>query len=185
MAKYSLNLIIRKQNEPEMIRKLKIILPVTAGASLVIFLAIFLMMFIYINKNVNQFNLLKRQTQQMENKISSQKMTEGDYTVAASRINVLGEILDKEKKFIPLISELDRLNTGGIKVEAVSSDRTGNISLSLIASSSASLDDFVTTLLYKEDQKLFSDIKAQGISREKNGNYHMTLSLKADKNLLP
>lgn len=168
-----------------MIRRLKIILPVTAAVSLILFLLLFLVLFIYINKNVNQFDLLKRQTQQMENKISSQKTTEGDYTVTVSRLNVLGEVLDKEKKFIPIISELDSLNNESIKIQSVSSDKTGNISFSLIASSSASLDDFVTILMAKEDQKLFSDIKAQGISREKNGNYHMTLSLKADKNLLP
>ena len=88
------------------------------------------------------------------------------------------------KNFYQLISEVDNLKMEGITISSIASDKLGNLSLAVAASSSGALDNFVTLLLSKEQKKLFHEIRASGIVREKKGSYLLTINLKADDTLL-
>lgn len=180
MAKrHSLNLLIFQSGENRYVQVLKKILPITAGISFLAFIAIFVLSVFYVNKNTKEFNVLKNEVEALEKKIADQKNTEGIYTLTVMRLNALSQILSQEKNFSRFLSEVDSLQSGNIEIDSATIDKKGLVSMSLIASSSAALDDFVTLLLDKDREKLYTDITAGGISREKKGNYKLTLGFKA------
>ncbi len=180
MTKNTVNLILLKEDEPPVIKKLKIILPITAAFVFIIFIFIYIASIVYINNNVVAFNLLKRNVDQLEKNITSKKNIEGIYTMTSTRLNILDQLSGKIVDFPPLINDISNLNGKGIFIKTVSSDSKGNVSFTLRASSSASLDDFVSLLENLELEKIFSQIKASGIVREKKGIYNLSVSLKKD-----
>lgn len=184
MGRHSINLILSKSAENSYIRGLKKILPIVAGLSSAIFIPLFVFSIIRVNNSVKQFNLLKNEVETFERKISDQKNIEGIYTLTAMRLNVLAQILSRGKNFSKLIPEIDNLQGKGIDIDSASIDKQGSVSLSLIASSSAALDDFVTLLLIKDKEKLYSNIRSGGLTREKKGNYKLSLSFKVSEALL-
>ncbi len=180
MVKNTVNLIIKEEDESVLIKRLKIIFPILAGLSLLIFILVFIASIVYINKNIVAYNLLKRNVDQYEKNIVSRKNIEGIYTLTSSRLNVIDQLAGKVKDFPPLIDEINKLKGNGISIKSVSSDNKGNISFALTASSSAALDEFVSLLEKKEQTKNFYQIKANGIVREKKGLYDLSISLKRD-----
>lgn len=180
MVKNTVNLIIKEVDEPQSLKRLKIILPVLAGSSLLIFILVFIASIIYINNNIVTYKLLKRNVDQFEKNIVSRKNIEGVYTLTSARLNVLDQLSGKVMDFPPLIDDINKLSGNGISVKSVSSDNKGNISFALTASSSAALDDFVGLLEKKELNKIFYQINANGIVREKKGVYDLSISLKRD-----
>jgi len=184
MPDISLNLIIKKDKQSPFIRKLNIILPIFSALSISLFVIVFLFSIIYANNNILQFNLSKREIEQLENKISTQKNLEGIYTLTTAKLKVLTEITSGSKDFYKLISEIDNLKTEGIAISSITSDKLGNLTLSVAASSSGTLDNFVNLLMSKEQKKLFKEIQASGIVREQKGSYLLNINLRADDSLL-
>lgn len=184
MTKQSVNLIIRREPESLIVRRLKIILPLTAVISLALFLIGLFTLLAYIARHKSQFETLKTEVSELEKKIAGQKNIEGIYAYTAIRLGILDKILSAKKNYFPLISVIDNLQMEGISITSVATDNVGNISLAIIASSSATLDNFADTLIAYEKEKLFSDIYASGIVREKKGNYSLMVSLKGNPSLL-
>lgn len=179
----SLNLIINREKESPLVKKLKVIAPVSSIVLLLLFVIIFLLSLFYVNSNIAQFNSVKIQSDQLEKKIANQKNVEGIYTLTASKVNALSTALDNNRNFNKIIEEISRLRSDEIKLNGASVDERGGISFSLEASSSASLDNFINLLLAKEQQKIFSEINAAGIIRDRKGNYSLSINLKGDKSL--
>lgn len=184
MGKASVNLILSKKKEAKLSKKLKLIFPVTAGICLFVFIIIFVITITYVNSNIYKFNLLKKEAERLESKISAQKSSEGIYTVSLNRLSSLDTLLTNSMSFIAILPEITTANGSGISLSAANVDEKGILSVSLQASSSAALDDFVTFLKKKEDKKLYSEIVASSIIREKKGIYHLGLSFKANKSLI-
>lgn len=184
MEKHSLNLIIKKETDSPLIHKIKLFLPLSAFISLLLFGLIFTVSVIYINSNISQFNLLKKEVERLEKRISDQKTAEGIYTFSLSKLNVLGQILNGSKNFSPLISEIINLPSSEVNITSANADAKDNVAVSLVASSSAAMDRFVTLLLEKEKEKTISQIYAQGITREKKGSYLFTITFKSNSALL-
>jgi hypothetical protein len=86
--------------------------------------------------------------------------------------------------FIAILPEITAANGSGISLSNANVSEKGNLAVSLQASSSASLDDFVTFLKKKEEKKLYSEIIASSILREKKGIYHLGLTFKVNKSLI-
>ena len=179
----SLNLIINKDKESSLLKKLNILSPVIALAALVFFILIFLFSIIYVNTNIAQFNNVKKESELLEKKISNLKNVEGIYTLTLLKINALSSALENSKNFNSVISEVNKLKSDEINLNSASVDENGNISFNIEASSSASLDNFINILLAKEQQKVFSEIYAAGIARDKKGTYTLNIALKGDKSL--
>lgn len=184
MPKTTLNLIIVKEKESPILRKLNIIFPVSAVVSLTIFVLIFFASIIYYNGNILKFNLVKKEIESLEKKIGDQKATEGVYTLTAQRVNILNQMVSQNPNFPRVLTEIDNLNIPGINILSASSDDKGSLSIALVASSSASLDDFVQRLRQEEQKKLFSRIEAHGVVREKKGNFLLTITLKGEPTIL-
>lgn len=179
MSKTTVNLIIKKEKESPLLRRLKVILPVVAITSLTAFAIAFFSSLIYFNNNIFQYNLTKKEIDNLEKKISSQKAAEGIYTFAATRLDILDKLSYKNPNFQNLISEVNKLNIEGVNLVSASSDDKGALALSFTASSSASMDNLVELFKASEQKKLYSQIEAHGIVREKKGNYLLTITAKA------
>lgn len=184
MGKASVNLILSKKKETDVSKKLKLIFPVAAGITLFVFIVVFVVSITYVNSNIYKFNLLKKEAERLESKIMAQKSAEGIYTVSLSRLSALDTILTKSMSFIAILPEISAINGSGISLVSANVDDKGSLSVSLLASSSAALDDFVTFLKKKEDKKLYSEIVASSIIREKKGTYHLGLTFKVNKSLI-
>lgn len=183
MVKYSVNLILKEEKESPLVKKLKIIFPLVSFLLLIFFGLIFLFTYFYINANSREFNLLNKEIERYEKQISEYKITEGIYTLTGSKLKVIDELLADSKNFSPVVGTLLALQTSGITITSITTDKLGNISFSIIASSSASMDMFVNKIIEEENEELFSDITAQGIVRDKKGNYILSISAKGNKEL--
>lgn len=184
MVKKNINLLIEKELDSHLVAKLKLFLPVVAVVFFVLFIILFIVSISYTKKNLEQYKVLKEEVSQLESKIDEKKNLEGVYTLSYSILNAIKEILNNKVTFTPILSELMKINTEHLGVTQASSDNKGKINLSITASSSAYLNNLVTFLHDKEDKdKIFSNITASGVNRNKTGGYELTISLKADESL--
>ncbi len=184
MGKHSVNLVISKQAESPLALKLKIILPIAAVASLFIFVVSFLASLLYIKNNSETFASLGVQIDTLEKKISEKKNTEGIYTLTLLRLKTVDQLKSGSKNYAKLLSEILKFGHEGVMISQTSIDKKNAVTVSAVASSSATLDDFVVQLRKTEAAKLFSEIKSSGIVRDKKGAYLLTISLKPDTTLL-
>lgn len=184
MAKHSVNLIIKKEDEKPLVKKLKVLLPVFSAVSLFIFILVFLSSLIYINKNNNEYNSLRMQIDNLEKRISANKNSEGIYILTVSRVKTIDQLGNGSKKFVTLLSEILKLQSSGVLISQTSIDKKNSITISVAASSAASLDEFATKLLNADAAKLFSDIKTSGIVRDKTAGYLLSVAFKPSNSLL-
>lgn len=184
MQKHTVNLLIKKQEDSPLLLKLKKILPVLAAVSLSLFVIFFFSSLVYINRNQEEFKSLKRETDNLEKKISQQKNIEGIYALTLSRVKIIGDLQNGYKNFAKLISEIDKFQSNGVVFSQTMIDKKNAVTITTIASSSGALDDFVAALVRAESAKLFSDIKSSGIVRDKTGAYLLSISLKPAPRLL-
>lgn len=184
MQKHSVNLLIKKEQQSPFLSKLQLILPILAVAALFLFVVIFLVSIIYIGNNNKQFGTLKLKVESLEREIAEKKNTEGIYTLTLNRVKTISEISAGSKNYSNLLSEILKLQKSGISVTNASIDKKNAINVSIIASSAATLDDFVETLAAAGESKKFSDVKSSGIVRDKSGGYLLTVSFKPSEALL-
>lgn len=184
MIAKSINLIIKHEEESVLSKKLKIIFPAIAVVLLGIFVVIFFILLIYTNNNINQFNALKSEVVQLENKISDKKTTEGVYSWSAVLLKVLNQMTSNSKNLSVYINQFKEIKLNGINFVGSKTDNKGNVDINFTASNSASLYSFIEKLLQNEQNKKVSAINASGISRNKKGQYILTVSYKVDPSLL-
>lgn len=181
MPKTSVNLIVVKGKESPIVKKLKVIFPILSFISLVVFGCVFLVTFFYIQANSREFNLIQKEIERYEKQITDKKTTEGIYTFTSSKLQVIDQLESASKNFSPAVDSIIQMDSAGITVTGLTVDKSGELSMSIIASSSASLDTFVDTLIQKTE---FTNVIAQGIIREKKGTYIVNISMKASKDLM-
>lgn len=182
---HSINLIPKRDTDSPIVQRLKKILPLTAVASLLLFVLLFFSSLLYTNAHLAEFNRLKKEVEILEGRIASQKTTEGIYTLTAMVLNVLKQTMSGTKQFSPLIGEVASFEKSGIRISSLLADKKGNVSVAVSASSSAILSAFVETLIKQENEKkTFTNLFAQGTIRDRKGKYNVTISMKADPSLL-
>lgn len=182
--KKSVNLIIEEKIELSIVRKLRKILPVAAALSLFLFAIIFFTSLIYVNNNLRDFNLLKKDIETLEGKITALKKTEGIYNITTAKLFALEQILSQKKSFYKVLENIDNLQKNYITISSVTIDSDSNISFGVTASSSSQVDDFINLLLAREQKKLYSNIQAAGFMKDKKDSYVFSISMKSDPSLL-
>lgn len=184
MVKKNINLLLEKELDSALVAKLKFFLPLTAGISLILFIILFIISISYTKSNLAQYNVLKDEVNRLENIINEKKNLEGVYTLSFVILNTISEILKNKVAFMPIFNEVVTINSAYLSVIQASSDEKGKVSFAVTASSSADLNDLVSILREKEDrEKKFSNMIANGIIKNKNGGYELSISLKADDSL--
>ncbi|OGG26931.1 hypothetical protein A2960_02180 [Candidatus Gottesmanbacteria bacterium RIFCSPLOWO2_01_FULL_39_12b] len=182
IVKHKINLIIPSEVESRRVKRLKFYLPLIATVSLLIFVILFLLSIIFVNTNITKFNNLNLEVDNLEKKISSFQTTEGIYTFISMMLKNIDQIARSQKNYLPLLDQISELPSSTIKISTISVNDQGNVSFSVVASSSASLDNFITFLMEKDNNHLISNIKADGIVRQK-GKYLFNISFLADKSI--
>lgn len=182
--KKSVNLIIEAKLETPVVRKLRVILPILAAASLFLFAIIFFGSLIYINNNLKDFDLLRKDIKTQEEKISALKSMEGIYNITVVKLNAFEQISSQKKSFSRILGEIEDLKRNYVTISSAAIDSDGKISFSMSASSSAQVDDFVELLLLQEQKKIYSNIEAVGFMKDKKENYSFSISMKGDPSLL-
>lgn len=182
MQKHSINLIISKPNKIPHLDKIKTYMPVVALLVLVIFIGLYIYSTINLSNANKEYLLVKSDVDSVEKKIRSQNNIEGIYLLTANRLEVISQILSKQDKdFAKFLNEIQSYDIEGIILESVGIDKKGLISMQISASSSASLDELVSLLIRKDNEKFYSKITSGGISRDKTGTYKMTVSYTGSK----
>jgi len=180
----SVNLVIKSKADSLLIHKLKIILPILSILGIIIFIIVFLTTLFYLNKNIAEYELLKKEISDQEGKISTQKNLEGIYDIVALKTSVLEKILSQKKSFNQIINLVVGLQESQVAITSQKIDTKGQTDFSVIASSSAQLDDFINLILSREQKKEFSNIEAIGFLKNKKGSYSFNINLKSDPSLL-
>lgn len=177
IEKRQLNLIILKDDELPILKSARKYLPIAGFISLAVFLCGY---FYYYNNIV---------------KISSvQEKIDSDYRMYEKRIENLrakqqltGTVISRLDQVIKLeklpkqeltIDKIMSLEDYGVTVTGYTISDFEKISISMTASSSAALDNFVEAIHEKEKNKEFKEIFARSVVREKDGYYNFVLELK-------
>lgn len=184
MEKHTVNLLIRKTDEPAVLVKLRIYLPIMAAAGMLLFVISFLASVIYVGQNSRQFNALNTQIDNAEKRISGSKNAEGIYTLSYFRISTLGELKKGSKNYAKLLSDVLKMQSAGVSVSQITVDGKNSVAATVTASSAATLDNFASVLFKADADKKYSDIKTSGIVRDKTGGYLLTILMKPDNSLL-
>lgn len=181
--KKSVNLIIKSKIERPFIQRLKILLPLTASLGLLLFCVVFVVSVVYLNTNLKEYNLLNKDIEALKGEIASQKKAEGIYNISALKLTVLEQIISQQKSFTNVISQINNFKNNNLTISLAKIDTDQKISLSITASSSAVINDFVEKLLISENQKKFSKIFAEGFMKNKKNEYTFIISMLADPTL--
>ncbi len=156
MVKSTINLILDKEHDPVLIRRLRIILPVIAGISLLAFIIIFIISLNYTKNNISIFNAVKQEIAELESKIDGYKNIEGVYTITYKILEAVQSIQKNDKPLSPILSEINTLNESDLSIVTARADINGDVNLSMIASSAASLNKLVQILKAKEEEEINS-----------------------------
>ncbi len=184
MVKKNINLLIEKELDSALVAKLKFFLPITAAISFILFIILFVISISYTKSNLAQYNVLNAEVNRLESKIDEKKNLEGVYTLSYIILKTISEVLNNKVSFMPIFNEVVKVNSDHLSVMQASSDEKGKVNMALTASSSADLNDLVSFLHEKEDKdKIFSNMIANGIVKNKKGGYELSVSLKADDSL--
>lgn len=182
--KKSVNLIIESKIQSPLVKKLKKYLPILSVIGLIVFLLSFIISLIYINSNLKDYETMKQEVAQLEDKISGMKKTEGIYDITATKIKALEMILADKKSYLKAIENIEYLQQLDISIPSAEISSDGKIAFSVSASTSAQVDDFVALLLDQEKKKIFSNIEAQSFLKDKQGAYNFGVVLTIDSSLL-
>ena len=184
MAKQSINLLITKHPASGMVRRMQKISPMFAGISLVVFCAAFIISFEQLRASGAEHDRVRKEITDVEKSILTQQSAEGLYTLTAKSLDVLQRITDKNITFNRVLSELSTLQSESTIFANAHVDDTGVVSISIISESYTYLNEFVSNLLAKESEGLFSNIKTQGVVRDRDGEYRLSISFVVDQSLL-
>lgn len=176
---HAINLLPMYEKDSKQVKELKRTLPIAAITSVTLFLLIFLISIAYTNANITQYNRVKRETDLIEKKIVAQKQLEQIFIISSTRLEAISQILTGKNSISPLLSKIIQLQGEGIILTSSAIDEKGNVSISLSANTHEILDSFISSLLQKEENdQILSNIQAQGITRDKKGNYILNITLK-------
>ena len=183
MPKRSINLLIKQDADPPSLRKLKRYLPPLALVSFVVFLLLFSVTFFYIRANAGKLKQLQGEAEMKDNRVAQRKKEEGLYIFRARILQALGQLQTSSKKYTGVLSEIQQL--GGDGVEIINAKVEVNVNVSLVVNSVSyrELSKFVSTLLEKDKQGIYTLIQARSIVRDDDGTYTVTIAFKPDKQL--
>lgn len=176
MGKQSINLLITKEHEGLLEKRLQTVLPMAAAGLLALFVLSFVGLFIFINTNIERFNLLKNEAKLLEGTISGMKNAEGIYTLTATTVGVLEQLLRNNRVYAELFTDIEGLETPGAVITSAVIEKNGTVLVTAQCESAADMEGFIENLMVREQQKLIGKITSQGAVRDKKGSYSVTIS---------
>lgn len=182
MARKTINLLISRQEETLAYQRLRKFSPIVAATFLTLFLITYLISLIYISVNSRDYNNLKSEVEISEKRVSDNKATEGVYLATVNLLDLIKKIKNQEAQEVAVIfPELYSLQSSNTYINTAAIDNKGAVNLNITSFSLDSLEELVNQLKSKEESANFKSIKAQGILREKDGSYTLTITLNVMK----
>lgn len=178
--KRSINLILKKEHAAPLTLRLNRVAIRVAAGSLAVFCLVFVMSAAYLRIQYAQFNAIRRDVQDFEQRISQMKTVEGLATIASEKLTVLERLSTINRRYSRLLNETLQLQTGEIQISTIAVGKDRSMSFAVVAQSSGALSQFVETLIQRKEDNLYTDINATGIIRDRNGLYSLTITLKPD-----
>lgn len=176
MPKKTINLLIQKHEQKNLLGKIFRFVPIVSVCSLILFLLFYGSSVVLLKTNIKEYNTLQDAIEQIEAKIAGKKNTEGLYVSTITILAVIEKILGEKYHYSDILPEIYSLNTYNTIVSDSTIDKNGQVTLSVTATSIDILDEFIEKLKEKEISNKFSQINAQGIVRDKNGEFTMTVT---------
>lgn len=178
MAKRNINLLIVKEEEATLDKKIKIILPAIAISLLGVFLFLYIISLTITKNYINQFNLLSNEENLLNAKIKNAKNTEGLYTSSVKLVNSIDGLFQTNKNLIvSYIPRMYSLKADNLDISDVSIDKDGAVSFSVQALNINTLEQFIINIRHNTDKLPFKNIKAHAIVRDKQGRYSFKITL--------
>ena len=182
MRKKTINLITPKEADTYAVQRLKATLPIIATICLVVFIGLFILSVVYVNKNAGSYNSLKNKVVAAEKEIENQKEKEGIYTLTTTLLDVTKRLLASKKDHYSIYSKIASLSGEGITITAVSVDGKGKVLLSANLVNYEQLPGFINNLRQLEvTLKKFTQIRVDSASRDKKGIWSITISMMIDE----
>ena len=182
MRKKTINLITPKEADTYTVRRLKASLPIIATISLMIFIGLFILSVVYVNKNAGSYISLKNKVVAAEKEIENQKDKEGIYTITTTLLDITKRLLSSKKDHYSIYSKIATLTGEGITITAVSIDGKGKVFLSANLVNYEQLPEFINNLRQLElTLKKFTQIRVDSAARDKKGIWSITISMMIDE----
>lgn len=173
--KNELNLIIHKDTESSVQRKLKVILPVLALVYALAVISVFFINLHYLALAVGQNRKLERDLAVLDKKVAEQSNKKATLNYLSTRLSSISKILE-EPTLENLIDEMKKLNSSDVQLQSFSIQKDHKVTAVLTASSSAALAQLTDYLRNKETaEKKFKNIMAHGILMNADGRYSLSL----------
>lgn len=176
MPKKTINLLIQKHQQKNLLGKIFKFTPIVSVCALLLFLLFYSVSVILLKTNYKEYNTLQDSIEQLEAKIASKKNTEGLYISTKTVLGIIEKILGEKYHYSYVLPEIYSLNTYNTVISDATIDKKGQVTLSVVNSSIDIMEEFVEKLKEKEISDKFSQIYAQGIVRDKNGEFTMTVT---------
>lgn len=178
MAKKLINLLIDKEEDSKILRKLKKITPISSAALLIIFVILHVISLIYVRLNVNDYNNLKNKVSGFETRIATAKSAESIYITTYSILEKIKNIQGRDTKIINnTLPVLFEYQNEAIVIDNITIDNNGPVTFFVKTTSVDALNYFVDELKKGEGEFGYANVKASSILRENDGSYTFTVNL--------
>ncbi len=179
MDKISINLLPPEFRQEEL--KQKKFYKIQVMGVMIIFLMAFLTSMSIALRILQSHNISQVQlsVNAQEQKVSDLKGTQASLLLLKNRLGVIGQYLGTPSKQTFAYALIDQLVGTAISINALSIDRTGDVSIVGLIPDSVALETLIESLTTKEkNENKISQISIDSLSRGKDGVYRISLKIK-------
>jgi len=173
-----INLAKSAYRASEKVRKIGKILTIISFLVLGLFLILYTASFSLISYLSVKYNRTQNNINELTNAINEKKVLEAIKTASFKKLNTIDKIMAAQLPYQLLFKDIfDFIASTPIEVKNLNLDENGTISMVMIASTSAALDEFVESLIAKDElEDKYKNINATSIVRESEGAYNMGIT---------
>lgn len=151
-------------------------------ALLGVFIAVYVISFIILSVLTLRFKNTQNAISDATGKINQLKDVEAILLASQKKLSAIDEITKSEISYPAILKELLVLPPDGILIKSINVDAKGAVKLDYIASSSASLESFVNTLLEKDEiENKFASVFSNAITKAKDGRFSTSVTFNTVK----
>jgi hypothetical protein len=188
MAKTSIdkiNLLVEKAKDPEIVIKLKKVLPIVAAILTPIFLIFYFVTLIYLNLNVRKYQSEQNEIKRFEDKLKSAQTKEGQYIFTKQLLTQIASIQKIKKDYYKFFKTINNLGNPQISISNVTVSDKNEVDVSISAYDVYVLEEFINEIikLDESENQYFSNFKASNISRDKSGKYIFILKMQVNQEI--
>lgn len=127
------------------------------------------------NKSIKE---AKASLQVAEDKVSQFKNVEGSLLVLKNRIDLVSDLSSTPSKQRLIFNLVSNLLPPSASINALAVDRSGTLTMTIVASNGVTLDEFITNLITPEkNEGNITKVEMDSFSRGRDGTYRASLKI--------